>query len=257
MANNSKVEFNSLESCIIMLNYTVNHLRNIIELQDSGFDKMAKLVDNFVSTQPKKIQDGKFNKKDIQQGIEKLNQNYEIKKIKTIARIVHDYTVINLYNLLEIHPILVKHLNNMNEIELEKSLQDLWNPIQKLQPRIRKWRNKIIAHAEDIAKKHKPLYEIDEDYEQFGNEIFFATLCAVMYCSAISLNLPEYGNSIASHRRQIQYAKNSFTMTEWKNTHNRFSILTDQVMQNLKNNGYLHHIKFKIDKKYPRKIEYV
>ena len=44
MKNEPETQFSPLESCLIILNYTANHIRNVIEVHDDGFEEMIKII---------------------------------------------------------------------------------------------------------------------------------------------------------------------------------------------------------------------
>lgn len=254
MKEKFKVEFTSLEACILVFNNTMNNLINAVKFQDDATAKLnAKLLDYAKNENLPKIPTDEEGTKLARRLVERLNAEPETIDIKSLSMILYEYTIINLRKLLEIHPILVRHLEELGEIELERSLQDFWQPIEKLKKRILQWRNKFAAHAKDNAEKHLKFTDIDEKYEFLPKEIFFASICAILYGSGIAVNLIEYSNTIKSHNRQIHYERNAFKIFEWENTHKEIGELIKKVKKVLEKNGYKNNIEYIGKRKYPRK----
>lgn len=94
--------------------------------------------------------------------------------------------------------------------------------------------------------------DIDPNYEFLPQEIFFATVCTILYGSGIARNLVEYDSIISSHKRQIRYEKNSFKISEYEDTHKELGKLIKKAKTILEKNGYNSEIDFISGRKYPR-----
>lgn len=257
MKNEPETQFSPLENCLIVLNHTINNLISAVQFQDDGIKELKQKILDFANDNPaEKINPQGLSQEEIaKKFLTLMNADPEIKKIKRLSMILYEYSIINLRKLLEIHPTLVKHLRELEEEELEISLQDFWQPIQKLEKRIIDWRNKFIVHANYNAKKHLKYTDIDENYEFLPKEIFFASICAILYCSGIAQNLIEFSSAIDTHQRQIQYEKNAFKVVEWENVHKELGQIIKKAKKTLKKNGYNSKIEFIAGRKYPKLFE--
>jgi len=253
-SKNTEPNFTELESCFNTLNDIGITLKNTIKFQDDIFEKFSKIINNFeMEYKGKKVTPEKQHEEFKREFMKSMNDNPEIDKGKKHSMIFLQLLIINLYKLIEIHPTLIKNLKKMDEEKLEKSLQDFWQPIQKQEKRIRDWRNNIVAHAKDSAKKMTTFSKIDENFQSFPKEIHLLATCAILYISGISRNVPEFSNAIAALQRQMKYPKNAYLVSEWYEIQNEIGTLIENVKKTLKKNGYNNKIDFISGTKYPRK----
>jgi len=247
--------FTELESCLIMLNHVAICIKNAVEFQEDGFEKLLKITSDYEKGIKEKYNNQPITEEEFEQEFLKTMQaNPEVTEVKKLSPILMDYLIINLSRLLEIHPILAKNLREIGEEMLEKSLQDFWQPIQKQAERIMTWRNKIVAHADERAKKILTYPEVDENYEFFPREVFLMSVCALLYTAGISRNIPESVASIESHKRYTRYPKNAFKIVEWQETHKELGQLIENAKKTLEKNGYYNGIDEISGRKYPRKF---
>lgn len=217
-AKSNDNEFSEMESCIIILNLTANHLTTAVQIMN---DSIAKLDEHIILYS------------------EGIDPDGEIRDSKNMFLIAYEYAILNLFKLLEIHPLLVRHLKESGYESLELALQEVWKPIQKIEKRIRDWRNKYIAHAKNNAKKLEIYTDFDENYSELPREVFVASVNAILYCGAISSNMElEYSYAIEKFQRHVQYERNAFKIAEWKDTHKDFKIIFKNLKDALEKNGY-------------------
>lgn len=247
--------FTELESCFIMLNNTAIRIKNAVEFQEDVFEKLLKILSDYEKEVKEKNNNQPIPEEEFKQEFLKtMETNPEVIEVKKLSSILMEYLIINLSRLLEIHPTLAKNLREMGEEMLEKSLQDFWQPIQKQAKRIKRWRNKIVAHADKKAKNILTYPEVDENYEFFPREIFLMSVCVLLYTAGISRNVPEFADAIKSHTRYTRYPKNIFTIFEWQETHKELGQLVENAKKTLEKNGYYNEIDEISGRKYPRKF---
>jgi len=160
--------FTPLQSCLISLNNIANRLWWTNHFLDEYVKKYSDEIKNIES----KISDGK-----------------QLKQIQHIILIFFDHITLNLYSLLETHPIVLKHLEELNLLKLEESLVECWAPIEKKRKKIERWRNCYTAHAKFGAINFQTINMFDKDYVNTEREMFFLSKCALMYIGAIFCNI--------------------------------------------------------------------
>ncbi len=113
----------------------------------------------------------------------------EKRKTGEFIKILFDAVVVHLYSLVEIKEDLNTALEAVGKKDLNDSLKLLWNPIDQMETKIRKWRNLMLAHEKFQFKKFMTLEEIDKEYYETIPRMFFASRLAVYYIDALLINL--------------------------------------------------------------------
>lgn len=213
------VTISPLHSCFIQLNHILYRLTWANDLQEKLNHKMENVHD-----------------------VE--NPQEESNLINAQSIMIHDYILLNLDQLLEIHDTqLGKVLTEINFVDLLKHLKTLWNPINELREKIILWRNNYVAHSINQAINFHALSEIDPDYTNTIKKTFFVSRLATLYISTIFSNLnSDYKTAISLGKLRIEsvggkWAWNNFT-SDWKKMKENEHELKERTDKILEKNGY-------------------
>lgn len=168
-------------------------------------------------------------------------QMNEIKKHEAQLRIFLDYIFLNLYQLLEIHDNQIgKMLKDLNSLDIEKSLCDLWLPIKQMRNKIELWRHGYVTHSKSQALNYQSFQEINPNYLDTIKKMFHASRCAVFYISGIFTNLQtDYKAAITNQKIKINNQEIQWSEFKrfWKQMQEDSNKLLIQSNSTLKSNG--------------------
>ena len=100
-----------------------------------------------------------------------------------------EQTIIKLYKLFEVHPILGKCIVDLGKQQMLTLLKPHWKKILKHKKMIITWRDQIVAHSGDRAKDFKLFTEIDPAYFENIPIILLVSRYSVIYLWALRVNL--------------------------------------------------------------------
>jgi len=168
----------------------------------------------------------------------------ELQVINNMFRILFDYNIIALHNIIEIQPTIEKILIKNKYSTLLNSLKDSWGIINNEKKRIKKYRNLFIAHSlSNIIKfpDYPQLEEFDEDFQNAPTKISIAARGGLFYLSPIiqtfqdewELGMLEYKQKGGTPDYKINISKSFDEISN--STHE----IAEKVSKQLIKNGYM------------------
>ncbi|HXT85065.1 MAG TPA: hypothetical protein VN704_12180 [Verrucomicrobiae bacterium] len=154
-----------------------------------------------------------------------------------------DYILLNLSQLFEIHDTqLAKVLKEINNLEILKCLENIWNPIKEIKEKVELWRNNYVAHGKDQSVYFRTLMEIDPDYKNTIKKTYLASRLAVKYISTIFINnLSDYHWVVSQHRLHVK-VQGEWVLRDphiyWKEMKTMEDALTKHSNEILRKNGF-------------------
>jgi hypothetical protein len=154
-----------------------------------------------------------------------------------------DYILLNLDQLLEIHDSqLSKVLKEIDNLNLLKCLENLWNPIKQLKEKIELWRNNYVAHGKAQSFNFRVLREIDPDFDDTVKKTYLASRLAVKYISTIfTNNMSDYQWAISQqrlHTKLLGHWVMENPHIYWKKMKDEEDELTKRTNEILHKNGF-------------------
>lgn len=160
------------------------------------FEKTLKKIPKFQSKEYRKTPEHKIN--------------------EAILLIMFEHIILNLDQLFEAHPTIVKKIREEGFETLEKALNKLWKPIQNKEKKIQKWRNQYVAHSKKRVSKYITTQDIDKDYFETQKQIFRLSRLGTFYISGIFHNFPfDYKNAMKIHQQTVEKLKPSHIHDRW------------------------------------------
>jgi len=164
--------------------------------------------------------------------------------ISNMFRVLFDYNIITLHNILEIQPTIEKILNQNGYSTLLDALKDSWNIINDEKKRIKKYRNLFVAHSLDNIVKfydYPQLEEFDKDFQNASSKISIAVRCGLFYLSPIIHTFhDEWELGMLEYRQRG--GKPDYTVSISKSFNeisNRSNTIAKKVSEQLMKNGYM------------------
>ena len=124
-----------------------------------------------------------FNGKSVTNEIEE-----QLDIFNSLHRILIDYNIIALHNIIEIQPMIKKFLDENGYSTLSESLKDSWTVIENEKTRIIKYRNLFIAHSRHNIvglPDDTQLEKFDKDFKNTPKRISIAIRAGLFYLSPI------------------------------------------------------------------------
>ena len=168
----------------------------------------------------------------------------KIHMINAMFRILFDYNIVTLHNIIEIQPTIERIVIQNKYNSLLESLKDAWGIINDEKKRIKKYRNLFVAHSLDNITKlqcYPQLEEFDKDFRNASTKISIAVRAGVFYLSPILYTFDdEWKRAMSEYRErggEPDYTINS--SKSFDEISNATQEIIEKVSKQLIKNGYM------------------
>lgn len=149
--------------------------------------------------------------------IKNAPQSLDKKKNDAILLILFEYIILNIDQLIDIHPTIARLIKEESFIDLIKSLNKIWKPIQEGASKIRKWRNLHVAHSGESVSEYMNPSLLDPDYFETQKEIFHFSRLATFYIEGIFENFDfDYKSAMQVQKKVVAELKPAQMHEQWE-----------------------------------------